>query len=292
MNKIIKNPYANALDGLLIEDPVIAFFNFCKQREKIRLKREKNFQQPWSNDPIFQKGRFLNVFREDDRGSKSIIKFCSGLKNDLSHLIQAIFFARWCNKQETIDKISTHELLNVKSLNRRLLQQNDWCNLTAYPVEEIKYSNKIYNRLDTATLLFDEIKDILEKLIVSSQGNVISATNKINNLLKMENDFPIFMAVIDISWFRPDIIDPKSHVPTGIGAVAYLNILQKHLNLKNHNQTCDRMIKLQDEYWPDAKRKFNPIDIEYLSCECRKYYSYINKTKTFTGKNLFKPKLR
>ena len=177
---------------------------------------ENNFPQPWSSDPVFQKGRFLNVFREDDRVSKSIVKFCSAYENDLPRLIQALFFARWCNKQEIIDEISARELLNSKALNRRLLQKNNWCNLTAYPVEEIQYSDKIYNRLDTATFLFDEIKNILEKLIISSDGNVITATNKINKLLKMENDFPIFMAVIDISWFRPDIKDPKSHVPTGI----------------------------------------------------------------------------
>ena len=45
----------------------------------------------------------------------------------------------------------------------------------------------------------------------------------------MKNDFPIFMAVIDVAWFRPDIIKPESHVPTGIGAVAYLDRLQAHL---------------------------------------------------------------
>jgi len=49
------------------------------------------------------------------------------------------------------------------------------------------------------------------------------------------------------------------------------------------------MIQLQNEYWPEAKRKFQPIDIEYLSCENRKYYSYVNDTKKFEGKNLFIP---
>lgn len=291
MSNLTENPYSKSLIGLEIKDPVLAFFKFCKEREKIRFKREKDLPKPWSNDSIFQRGRFLNVFREDDRGSKSIIKFCSGLENNPQKLIQALFFARWCNRQEIIDKISAKDLLNVKLLNNKLLDENHWCNLTAYPVEPIRYSGKIYNRLDTATFLFDETKSLMEKIIISSKGNVITATNKINNLFKMKNDFPIFMAVIDISWFRPDLINPKSHVPTGIGAVAYLDILQKHLNLKNHNQTCDKMILLQKKYWPEAKRKFNPIDIEYLSCECRKYYSYINKTKMFEGKNLFKPKL-
>ena len=49
------------------------------------------------------------------------------------------------------------------------------------------------------------------------------------------------------------------------------------------------IIVLQAKYWPGAKRNFQPIDIEYLSCECRKYYSYINGTKQFEGKNVFKP---
>ena len=106
----------------------------------------------------------------------------------------------------------------------------------------------------------------------------------------MQNNFPIFMAVMDLAWFRPDIINPSSHVPTGIGAVAYLDRLQEYLGLKNHQETCEKMIELQKEHWPEAKRLFEPIDIEYLSCECRKYYSYVNGTKLFEGKNVFQPK--
>ena len=50
---------------------------------------------------------------------------------------------------------------------------------------------------------------------------MITATNDINKKFQMQNDFPIFMAVIDIAG-RPDIIPIESEVPTGIGAVAYL----------------------------------------------------------------------
>ena len=71
----LENPYASALDGLTLHDPVQAFFNFCKERENIRLKRNNGDAFPWSDDPIFQQGRFLNVFREYDSVSKAIIKF-------------------------------------------------------------------------------------------------------------------------------------------------------------------------------------------------------------------------
>ena len=290
MNKT-HNPYARALDGLEIPDPVTSFFDFCIEREKIRKRRESGLPQPWTNDPIFRQARFLNVFREDDRGSKSILRFAKDLNEDFITLIQALFFARWCNKQETLDDISTNILSNPKKL-RNLIQSNEsWCNTTAYPVERIYWEEKEYSRADAAAMLFFKIKEPLAKMIQHADGNIIEATNSVNNKFKMSNDFPIFMAITDIAWFRPDIINPASPVPTGIGAVAYLDRLQEYLCMDNHELTCNKMIELQKKYWPDAKREFHPIDIEYLSCECRKYHSYLNKTKVFEGKNIFTPKV-
>ena len=72
---LTNNPYAKALEGLELKDPVKAFFDFCKERESIRVKRERGDPPPWSSDPVFQRGRFLNVFREDDRGTKALFKF-------------------------------------------------------------------------------------------------------------------------------------------------------------------------------------------------------------------------
>jgi hypothetical protein len=287
----IHNPYATALDGLVLDDPVYAFFDFCREREKIRLARENDAPAPWTDDPIFQKGRFLNVFREDDRGSKAILRFARNLEKDLSALIHALFFARWCNRQETLDKLSTKILSNPKKLRKKLETLEPWCNVTAYPVEPVHWEGAQYSRLDAATILFGENKESLTDTITGAQGDVIKATNAVNVLFRMQNDFPIFMAIIDLAWFRPDVIDPGSHVPTGIGAVAFLDRLQKHFGLDSHQHTCDRMIALQKEYWPEAKRAFQPIDVEYLSCECRKYYSYVNGTKLFEGKNVFRPKL-
>jgi hypothetical protein len=52
----------------------------------------------------------------------------------------------------------------------------------------------------------------------------------------------------------------------------------------HHNLTPRR-----HHHRPEAKRPLHPIDVEYLSCECRKYYSYLNGTKDFVGKNVFVP---
>ncbi len=116
MNKL-QNPYATALDGLVINDPVSAFFDFCREREKIRLKRESGAPYPWTDDPIFQQGRFLNIFREDDRGSKAILSFAKDLEKDLPMLIHSLFFARWCNRSETLNRISSDMLLTSRKID-------------------------------------------------------------------------------------------------------------------------------------------------------------------------------
>ena len=148
----MNNPYATALDGLILDDPVSAFFDFCREREKIRLSRENGDPFPWTDDPIFQKGRFLNVFREDDRGSKAILSFAKGLENDLPMLIHALFFARWCNKQETLDKLSFDMLLHPETLIKKLNSLDGWCNLTAYPVEPIYWEESEYSRIDLSLI--------------------------------------------------------------------------------------------------------------------------------------------
>ena len=70
------NPYATALDGLKLDDPVAAFFDFCKERENIRLKRAKGriflwnwliyltqivgFESGWNNNGRFQ---LVNIYK-------------------------------------------------------------------------------------------------------------------------------------------------------------------------------------------------------------------------------------
>ena len=285
------NPYATALDGLELDDPVTAFFDFCRAREAVRVLRESGAKAPWSEDPIFQRGRFLNVFREDDRGSRAILRFAAPLTHDLPRLLQALFFARWCNSQATLDALSSTLLADPDALRERLKALPEpWCNETAYPVEPVTWEGETWSRFDTATRLFDTITPFLVEAIGGAKGNVIEATERVNARFGMQNDFPIFMAVMDVAWFRPEVIHPSSPVPTGIGAVAFLDRLQAHLGLGSHVETCDAMMALQGIHWPEARRPFQPIDIEYLSCECRKYYSYVNGTKAFEGKNRFTPK--
>ncbi len=288
MNKY--NPYRHALVGLKIEDPVQAFFGFCIEREQIRQKREAGESPPWSKDKVFQNGRFLNVFREDDKGTQAVFHFVEPIKTATTDLIHALFFARWCNQHTTLLALQP-QLLKTPTVLRHALAndvQQPWQS-EVYPVVSAQWAGQSYNRLEAAIDMFPRCVPFLENCIRSSGGNVMQANDSINAQFQMSNDFPIFMVLVDLALFRPDLLSPESPVPTGIGAQPYLDLLQQHLGCESHQETAVKMIALQKEYWPQARRKFTPIDIEYLSCECRKYYSYINGTKRFEGKNRFIP---
>lgn len=123
------NPYAAALDGLVLGDPVTAFFDFCRARERIRLLRESGAPPPWSDDVIRQRGRFLNIFREDDRGTRAVYAFAAPVADSLEKRVHALFFARWCNRQATLDTLSPDMLSEPQRVRRRLalMPEQPWC---------------------------------------------------------------------------------------------------------------------------------------------------------------------
>jgi len=283
-------PYSNALNGLDIPDPVSAFFGFCKERESIRKKRDAGLPPPWSEDPVFQQGRFLNVFREDDKGTQAVFRFVEPVKASRRDLVHALFFARWCNRHTTLNVLDVSLLGDSTVLGQMVVHElpQPWSS-EVYPVVPAQWEGRRYDRLDACLTMFPRCLDFLVDCIDAAEGNVMTANNAINAEFRMDNDFPIFMALVDLALFEPEWMHPGSPVPTGIGAAPFLDRLEAHLGVASHQAACDRMMELQTEMWPEAKRPFTPIDIEYLSCECRKYYSYVNGTKTFEGKNLFRP---
>ena len=273
------NPYATALDGLDIPDPVATFFSFCQEREAIRQRRASGAKSPWSKDPIFQNARFLNVFREDDRVTKSLLAFVDRAvtapstrppqpssdagrstaadptssataaptvaaddADGLYTLVRSLFFARWCNRDSTLDQlrgawadrfVRQSDPATAAELKRVLatdVAEPPWDNVTAYPVDPVRWEGSTHGRLDAATLLFARpgVIAFVVACVQRSGGDVIKSTAAINAVWKMDNDFPIFMAVMDIAWYCPQLVAPSSPVPVsqiccGIGLFRLLS---------------------------------------------------------------------
>lgn len=151
----MNNPYQDSLAGLEIADPVRAFFDWCIEREAIRIRREAGQPPPWSQDPVFQKGRFLNVFREDDKGTKAVLRFAEPVKESHADLIHALFFARWCNRDTTLNALDPGILKSPAELRHALLHkvQQPWAS-EVYPVVPARWEGREYERLDACVEMF------------------------------------------------------------------------------------------------------------------------------------------
>lgn len=56
------------------QEAFLDFWGFINERHRIFLKKEQGFPKPWTPDPILQKWRFCNVFRNLDTQSRWLIK--------------------------------------------------------------------------------------------------------------------------------------------------------------------------------------------------------------------------
>jgi hypothetical protein len=79
------------------ESSVDGFFEFINKRHLIWFKRSKGLPQPWTEDPILQKYKFTNVFRELDRGTLALRKMLEGHEEDRIGTVFNIWWYRLFN---------------------------------------------------------------------------------------------------------------------------------------------------------------------------------------------------
>lgn len=95
--------------------PLSRLVYWITERESIRLKKEANEPQPWTDDEILSTYRFCNVRRADDKVSAWLIQNWFNPHFDHPKMIQAIALARFINKIESMDLI-THLVFAEKGL--------------------------------------------------------------------------------------------------------------------------------------------------------------------------------
>jgi hypothetical protein len=77
---------------------------WIRERELIRLRRQRGSEKPWTLDPIFQRYRFCNVHREDDRVTQWIRRHW-GQWGDHPNYTLAMCIARYFNWPDTLAEL-------------------------------------------------------------------------------------------------------------------------------------------------------------------------------------------
>lgn len=94
------------------------FFDFCQERERIRVKKEAGEPWPWTDDVVLQNHFFCNIYREDDKVTRW---FRENVRDRVSHdpeeALRATTFFRWFNLPESMELVR-HYLLNMHAYHR------------------------------------------------------------------------------------------------------------------------------------------------------------------------------
>ena len=86
------------------------YFDFLNERHLIYLKKLRGEDFPWTTDPILQKYKFTNVFRENDRTTvwfRENVR--EGMRDEIEVALATIIF-RWFNRIETGKILLEHDL--------------------------------------------------------------------------------------------------------------------------------------------------------------------------------------
>ena len=138
------------------------------------------------------------------------------------------------------------------------------CNPGAYQINpRVGFDMGYRNIRDTMVYKIPKVIDDVAIALVST-NQINEATDAANQAFGGFSNFWMFQAAIDISWHRPDVMDPYSHPYMGSGSkqiVIDMTMLRNYLN----------------ENKPTEWRSFFPYDVENALCEYRKYYMRTEK---------------
>jgi len=86
----------------LPESQIEEYFATARERYNIMLRRNEGKPGPWVVDPIFNKYRFCNVFREDDRVTKLVKEHVRDPLTKSTRVLTALVAARFFNREGSI----------------------------------------------------------------------------------------------------------------------------------------------------------------------------------------------
>jgi hypothetical protein len=271
------------------EAGIAKFFAIARERYQIKLNRDAGLPKPWSQDPIFQKNRFCNVFREDD---KTTVWFRENIRNkyrdDPEMALGAITTFRWFNKIE-IGGVLKEALENESTLNdlrdQILLKYPEGPFVTGAYI--IKTPDGL-KKLDGVIWCLEEFNKKLQK---GDWDKILSGKASMQETCGMLTTSPFlgrftsYQICADAQYTcllenAPDIYtwaQPGPGSTRGIGRVFYNDVNKfKYGSEKDEKQIIKHFVELieyskDNNYWPNEWPKWDAQTVQNQNCEHDKH---------------------
>ena len=270
-----------------LRDRLDLYFYWIHERETIRMNKEvEQKPPPWTDDPILQKFKFCQVFREDDRTTRWFRTHIRDPLCDTPEVLMATVIFRWFNFIETGRTLVRHNLhleWDRKKAIEEITKQDKWVT-GAYIV-------KTPNRMDKVTGVAECISHMWsdrEKLV-----DQILATESLEKSWNILREYPYmgpFMAYEVITDLRHTYLlrnaeDILTWANAGPGAMRGLNRLAgRDLDFSRRSHPWNEEMR---NLWEISRERLNPnlIDLDQFEmreiegglCEFDKYSRILNE---------------
>jgi len=270
-----------------LRDRLDLYFYWIHERETIRINKEVlRHEPPWTDDPILQKFKFCQVFREEDRTTRWFKRHIRNVWRDDPEVLMATVIFRWFNFIETGRTLVRHNLhieWDRKKAIEEITKQDKWVT-GAYIV-------KTPNRMDKVTGVAECISHMWsdrEKLV-----DQILATKSLEKSWEILRDYPYmgpFMAyevITDLrhTYLLRDAKDILTWANAGPGAMRGLNRLAgRDLDFSRRSHPWNDEMR---ELWEISRERLNSnlIDLSRFEmreiegglCEFDKYSRILNE---------------
>lgn len=270
----------------MLNERIAEFYAFMRERESIRLKKERGDPWPWTTDPILQQYKFTNVKREHDRTSKFLIE--TYYKTFADEPLQTIIFnaavyryfgtaefamaAGWWSlpSERSVDEIecvATYRLLAgervftgaymVTNANRTGPKQTVVCQLMLKPL--LYALPRIEEAIKREWCFEDGVKELCKVFGFSTfQSKETLLDTRYTN-----------------AWPEGTPIDKNTWTGMGPGGkkgMAYIESGEvKNISEKKSLEICLEVFNERHKYWPEGWIELELADCQFQSCEFFKY---------------------
>ena len=270
-----------------LRDRLDLYFYWIHERETIRIAKEvERRPQPWTDDPILQKFKFCQVFREDDRTTRWFKHHIRNVWRDDPEVLMATVIFRWFNFIETGRTLLKHNLhieWDRKKAIEEITKQDQWIT-GAYIIKTPNRMDKVTGVAECVSHMWGDRAKLVDEILESKS---------LEKAWKILRDYPYmgpFMAyevVTDLrhTYLLRDATDILTWANAGPGAMRGLNRLAgRDLDF------CRRTHPWNDEMrnlWEISRERLNPnlIDLSQFEmreiegglCEFDKYSRILNE---------------
>lgn len=281
------------------------FFEYARKRYRIKLRRDAGQPAPWTADPILQRYRFCNVFREDDRTTTWFRENIRQPLRDSPHVFWATILFRWFNRVE-VGKLLLSEGLagtdgrfqptRIKDALRTYMPTGPWVT-GAYMVKTPAGADKVSGVLWCLGQIYPDVEHLVAR--VEPGESTLEGLCAVLQAYPYMGPFMAYEVATDLRHTAlfdcaPDIrtwANPGPGAARGLGRIFHNdpNNYNRHsiLHLQSMQVGMQQLLAMVETEWSVEWPPWEMREVEHTLCEFDKY----ERARLGEGrpKQLFKP---